>query len=121
MSVLQFTPSACRARQRQHRLFDLDPRALRHSATTLPRRRCGHYMVFAFDAATREHLSIRVWADDIQQARNLAKCRLIEQGRRADALEIGVAVPKTEEREPAAPLATSVLLMLYWRLMWFGF
>lgn len=119
MSVLQFTPSA--HRPRQSRLFGLDPRLLRRGASALPQPRCGHYLVYAFDAETHEHFSIRVWADDVHQARGTAKSRLIEQGRSAAALEIGVAVPKTEEVQSPAPLATSVLLMFYWRLMWFGF
>jgi hypothetical protein len=121
MSVLQFSPPDHRLGQRSQRLFELNPRVLRAGGAHPALARCGYFRVFVLDTGTREHLALRIWADDAQQARTMAKSRLIEHGRRAAQLEVGIAVADVEQAKPIAPLATSILLILYWRLMWFGF
>ena len=120
MSVLPFVPHRRRARHHQPHLFDLDLRLLRGRCGAPAR--CGYFMVFAFDAEMQDRLNLRVWADDVHQARSQARSRLVDQGHSAAALQIGLAVPAEEEVTPgAAPLSASLLLLLYWRWMWFGF
>ncbi|HUN50247.1 MAG TPA: hypothetical protein VMU42_03995 [Candidatus Sulfotelmatobacter sp.] len=120
--MLPFVPHRRRAQQHQPLLFELDPCSPRRRTSAPAPARCGYFTVFAVDADMQEHLTLRVWADDVHQARTLAHARLVERGRDAAAMQIGLAVPADEAITPTAmPLSASLLLLLYWRFMWFGF